>query len=288
MSFAHPADEFDAQSDAPVIRPITVAVANAKGGVGKTSIVANVCGRLAVEGLRVLAIDLDPQGNLAHDLGYLDRTDRGRHLLGVLHGTSDPMTLTDVRPGLDVWCGGPRLAQSVGALIPQTANPLEAALGRVADRYDVVLLDCPPSLGPLIDAALLTADELIVPIRADHASLHGLEMIGDKFREVRQANPGLELLGVTIFDVSRGATALAAEVAQAIRHGFGGENLRILPAIRRSERAAFEMRATGRLAHEYAADHASSVPAGNLADDYEALTHQVIGVLQAKGRLSSR
>ncbi len=288
MSSSHDANEHTARSDTPLTRPVTVAVANAKGGVGKTSIVANLAGRLAQSGLRVLAIDLDPQGNLAHDLGYLDRTDLGRHLLGVLRGTSAPMTIHDVRPRLDVWCGGPRLAHSVGALIPQTANPLVDALAGVAERYDVVVVDCPPSLGPLIDAALLTADELIVPIRADHASLHGLEMIGDKFREVQHANPRLELLGVTIFDVSRSATALAAEVARAIRQGFGGEDLRILPAIRRSERAAFEMRATGCLAHEYAADHQSSMPAANLADDYEALTASVLDFLRRSGRLGVR
>jgi cellulose biosynthesis protein BcsQ len=272
----------------PSIRPVTVAVANAKGGVGKTSIVANLAGRLALTGYRVLAVDLDPQGNLAHDLGYLDRTDHGQHLFGVLQGSSSPRALHGVRPRLDVWCGGPRLARSVGALIPLAANPLVGALAEVADRYDIVVVDCPPSLGPLIDAALLTADELIVPIRADHASLHGLEMIGDKFREVRQANPGLELLGVTIFDVSRGATALASEVARAIRQGFGGEELRILPAIRRSERAAFDMRASGRLAHEYAADQRSSVPAAKLADDYEALTESVVAYLRRAGRLGQR
>jgi chromosome partitioning protein len=274
--------------DTPVIRPVTVAVANAKGGVGKTSLVANLSGWMARAGHRVLAIDLDPQGNLAHDLGYLDRTDNGRRLFDVLRGNAEPATVHDVRPGLDVWCGGPHLARSVGALIPSTANPLVSVLSNVADLYDVVFIDCPPSLGPLIDAALLSADQLIVPVRADHASLHGLEMIGERFREVRTLNLDLQLLGVTIFDVSRSATALAVEVARSIQLGFDGANPRILPAIRRSERAAYDMRGSGRLAHEYAAAHPGSSSAANLAADYEALALETLTVLRHDPRFGDR
>jgi chromosome partitioning protein len=225
--------------------------------------------------LRVLAIDLDPQGNLAHDLGYRDRTDDGRNLIEVLRGTASPATLDGVRPGLDVWSGGKRLAQSVGLLIPSASHPLVGALATVADRYDAVFIDCPPSLGPLIDTALMAADRLIVPIRADHASLHGLEMIGERFREIGDVNTGLALLGVTIFDVSRGATALAQQIALALYQGFDGGNVPILPSIHRSERAAFEMRAAGLLAHEYAERHLNSGPAAKLASDYESLSHPV-------------
>lgn len=265
--------------------PLVIAVANAKGGVGKTSIVANLSGSAALAGYRTLAIDLDPQGNLAHDLGYRDRTDDGRRLFDLLRGAAEPRTVEAVRPGLDVWPGGTHLARSVGSLIPQMAHPLVGALGSVAHLYDLVFIDCPPALGPLVDTALSATDRLIVPIRADHASLHGLEMMGHKFREVRQANEQLELMGVTIFDVSTGATALAREVAQAVRAGFEGENLRILPAIRRSERTAFEMRATGRLAHEYAAANPSSLPAANLAADYAALVSDVLRIARSSSAL---
>jgi cellulose biosynthesis protein BcsQ len=208
--------------------------------------------------LRVLAIDLDPQGNLAHDLGYRDRTDDGRNLIEVLRGTASPATLDGVRPGLDVWSGGKRLAQSVGLLIPSASHPLVGALATVADRYDAVFIDCPPSLGPLIDTALMAADRLIVPIRADHASLHGLEMIGERFREIGDVN-----------------TALAQQIALALYQGFDGGNVPILPSIHRSERAAFEMRAAGLLAHEYAERHLNSGPAAKLASDYESLSHPV-------------
>lgn len=268
----------------PSTHPLVIAVANAKGGVGKTSLVANLSGVLARSGLRVLAIDLDPQGNLAHDLGYRDRTDDGRNLIEVLRGTASPVTLDAVRPGLDVWPGGKRLALSVGPLIPSTFHPLVGALATVAHCYDAVLIDCPPSLGPLIDSALMAADRLIVPIRADHASLHGLEMIGERLREVGDVNVGLDLLGVTIFDVSRGATALAQEIALAVYQGFDGESVTILPSIRRSERAAFEMRAAGLLAHEYAEQHPSSQPAANLARDYESLSHPILAAIAGNVR----
>lgn len=266
-------------------RPIAVAVANAKGGVGKTSLVANLAGLAALSGLRVLAVDLDPQGNLAHDLGYLDRTDDGRSLQRVLRGVGDPETISGVRPNLDVWCGGKHLGASVGSLIP-TNQPLANAVARVGDQYDAVFFDCPPAMGPLVDAALLASDHLLVPVRADHASLHGLEMIGSKFREVRTVNCRLSLLGVVIFDVSKSATALADEVAKAVRAGFAGEQLEVLAAIRRSERAAYDMRGSGSLAHEYAIERPSSAPAANLAGDYASLAKDVILALLSTDKSS--
>jgi chromosome partitioning protein len=123
-------------SEGSTIGPATVAIVNAKGGVGKTSLVANLASWMASAGHRVLAVDLDPQGNLAHDLGYLEQTDNGRHLLDALRGTGPPLTLREVRPGLDVWCGGPQLARSVGALTTRTgaAHRRGASRGEPSDR----------------------------------------------------------------------------------------------------------------------------------------------------------
>ncbi len=265
--------------------PATIAVANAKGGVGKTSIVANLAGVAAARGLKVLAIDLDPQGNLATDLGYKDRTDLGDSLASVFRGVDRPTTLREVRPGLDVWAGGPHLSNSVlSTLIPASAHPLADALAAQQGRYDIALLDCPPAMGPLVDAALTVADYLVVPIRADHASLDGLELIRGRIDQARAQNPGLELMGITIFGVSRTATALASEVAIALRQSFKGIDLRVLPAVRRSERAAFEMRARGELAQEHAVRYPPGSPAANLAADYAALAERVIDVAVARRR----
>lgn len=280
-------------------KPTVIAVANAKGGVGKTSIVANLAGISALVGWRVLVVDLDPQGNLATDLGYSDRSDLGVSLARTLREAQQPTTLRAVRPGLDAWAGGPGLTKAVtNALIPAVDHPLQAALEGTGGSYDFVYIDCPPALGPLVDAGLTAADFLLVPIRADHASLSGLRMITERFDQVRTVRPGLELLGITLFDVSRGATVIVREVAQAVREIFADTDLRLLPAIRRSERSAFDMRRSGLLAFEYeetqrgasvvplaeriAAERAGArpgaSPASNLSDDYFELAKHVLTV----------
>ena len=262
----------------PLDRPV-VAVANAKGGVGKTSIVANIAGLAARNGWQVLAIDLDPQGNLATDLGYQDRTDLGKSLSRTLRDGREPTTMHAVRPGLDVWAGGPALAAAVpSALIPQVDNPLTEAIRSTGTTYEMVFIDCPPALGPLVDAGLGSATHLLVPIRADHASLAGLDLITERFHHVRAVNPRLELLGVTLFDVSRAATAIAREVAQAIRRSFKDAEPRLLPAIRRSERSAFDMRREGLLAHEHGRDHTDDA-ASKLARDYDELARAVFDLI---------
>ncbi len=267
----------------PANRPVTTAIANAKGGVGKTSIVANVAGQAALAGMRVLVIDLDPQGNLATDLGYKSSSDLGRSLAGLIRGVGMPETLRNVRDGLDVWAGGPNLVNSMlSTLIPERAHPLAAALAEVGDCYDAVFIDCPPALGPLVDTALVSADFLVVPVRADHASLDGLGLISERFTQSRTDNSGLELLGISVFGVSRSATALADELARALREGFPDIELRILPAVRRSERAAYEMRAHGLLANEYAR-HAPSQPAAtSLAADYKALADRIMEAIRLR------
>lgn len=232
--------------------PTVISVANAKGGVGKTSIVANAAGIAALAGWQVLAVDLDPQGNLATDLGYQKHSDLGASLATTLRTAAPPQTIPAVRPGLDVWAGGPALsAAGSHPLIPEVAHPLAEAIRSTGTTYDFVFIDCPPALGPLVDAGLTGSQWLLVPIRADHASLDGLRMITERFREVKTINPDLELLGVTLFDVSRSATAIVREVSAVIRENFDDIVPRLLPAIRRSERSAFDMRRLGLLAYEY-------------------------------------
>lgn len=260
-----------------------IAVANAKGGVGKTSIVANISGIAARVGWRVLAIDLDPQGNLATDLGFAARSDEGVSLAATLRGGGAPNTLRDVRPRLDVWAGGPALSSGIsGALIPQGQSSLSAALDSVRADYDLVVLDCPPALGPLVDAGLTAADYLLIPIRADHASLSGLQMISERCRQAQAINPRLTTLGITLFDVSRTATAVLREVVEAIREAFLDSEPTILPAVRRSERAAFETRRAGRLAGELAAAQPSEKAAANLARDYEELAAAVLSTVRSQ------
>jgi len=295
-------------SSSPSRRPAVIAVANAKGGVGKTSLVANIAGIATLAGWRVLAIDLDPQGNLATDLGYQQRSDGGRSLATTLRDGGVPQPLTDVRSRLDVWPGGPSLQAGLHqSLIPEVDHPLSAAIEASRGCYDLVFIDCPPTLGPLVDAGLIAADWLLIPVRADHASLHGLDMMLERYEQVRSSvNSSLQLLGVALFDVSPQSTVIIAEIAEAVRSKVGDVIPLLRPPIRRSERSAFDMRRLGLIAHEYeerSADsamvplaeriaaarrgesnaHYSSAAAG-LSGDYFELVKEVLTIVNSSAR----
>lgn len=241
-----------------------VSVGNAKGGVGKTSIVANIAGIAAVAGWEVLAIDLDPQGNLATDLGYTKHpeNDRGRSIAAGIRTGTPLRVIERVRAGLDVVPGGPEFT-SVLALLEQSPGILTRLIDPIAENYDLVLIDCPPAGGPVVDAALIASKWLIVPVRADAASLDGLQMIARRFAPIRRSlNPDLELLGIVLFDFARNATSILRHVRELLEADLGGV-APILPGpIRRSERSAFDMRRAGLLAHEYEEQflEAESVP----------------------------
>ncbi len=285
-----------------------IAIASAKGGVGKTSLTANLAGIAALAGWRVLAIDLDPQGNLATDLGYGRESDEGRELSETLRSATLPVGLSQVRPGLDVWAGGPVLTAGVRAsLIPESDHPLATAIAATGERYDLVFVDCPPALGPLVDAGLSAARWLVVPVRADHASLAGLEMMAARFRQMKAGvNPHLALLGVVLFDVSPQSTAIIREVSDEILVHLAGVAPLLDPPIRRSERSAFDMRRLGLLAHEYEersaeagqiplaeriaaarrgeSDARYSAAAAGLASDYFEIAKQVLAAATASRR----
>jgi chromosome partitioning protein len=285
-----------------------IAVASAKGGVGKTSLTANLAGIAALAGWRVLAIDLDPQGNLATDLGYMRESDNGYELGETLRSAAPPRGLSQVRPGLDVWPGGQALSGGVRAsLIPETDHPLASAIASTGTHYDLVFIDCPPALGSLVDAGLSAARWLLVPVRADHASLSGLEMMAARFRELKAtSNPRLALLGVVLFDVSPQSTAIIREVSDEILVHLAGVAPLLNPPVRRSERSAFDMRRLGLLAHEYEelslaagavplaeriaaarrgeSDARYSAAASGLAADYFEIAKQVLAKATASRR----
>ncbi len=289
-----------------------IAVGNAKGGVGKTSIVANIAGIAAVAGWEVLAVDLDPQGNLATDLGYSEHpdNDRGRSIAAGVR-TGSPLTVIErVRNGLDVIPGGPEFT-SVLALLEQSPGIITRLLDPIADNYDLILIDCPPAGGPVVDAALIASKWLVVPVRADASSLDGLQMIARRFAPIRQSlNPDLELLGIVLFDFARNATAILSHVRQLLEADLDGV-APILPGpIRRSERSAFDMRQAGLLAHEYeeqyeeaervplseriAASRAGTAPARysaaapGLAADYLHLANAVLARINAHEPMATR
>jgi cellulose biosynthesis protein BcsQ len=275
-----------------------VAIANGKGGVGKTSVTANVAGVAALSGWRVLAVDLDAQGNLGNDLGYNNAqlTDRGKGLLRAVVGGDQPMVLRNVRPGLDVIPAGEATEELEAVLATRNQRDRSAALAlrdalrRIEGDYQLVLVDCPPSSGVLLEAALTAARFVVIPTKGDSGSLDGLSRVARLFAHVRESsNPALELLGVVLFDFGHKDTAVLARVRERLEADLGGAAPVFDSFIRNSRMAPGDMRDLGLLAYEYESTAASaptwfqdrtarrySRSAGGLAEDYQQLTAELL------------
>jgi chromosome partitioning protein len=203
-----------------------IAVANQKGGVGKTTSTINLGAALAEYGRRVLLVDFDPQGALSVGLGVqphqLDATvynllmERGVEPDDVIRETSVPNM--DLLPSnIDLSAAEVQLVTEVGR-----EQALGRAIKRVLDRYDIVLIDCQPSLGLLTINALACADNVLIPLACEFFSLRGVALLMDTIDKVKdRLNPDLELIGVlaTMFD-SR--TLHTREVHQRVVEAFGG------------------------------------------------------------------
>src|SRR3954471_12854848 len=175
-----------------------IAFVNGKGGVGKTSLVANLAGLYANGGYRVLVIDLDPQGNVGNDLGYIGtgRTDDGEALVNAVSNHQALVPMTEVRPNLDICCGGDQLDELSDALDKHTdgggETELAAALAQVAENYDLVLIDCPPRNKPLQPPCIPASEWGVHPDKREGGSPPGHSKGSPPFMDVRETvNPGL-------------------------------------------------------------------------------------------------
>jgi len=204
--------------------PRIIAIANQKGGVGKTTTSVNLGASLAEMGYRVLVVDLDPQGNATTGLGINARTLESSIYDVIM---SDAPVEDCVEPtSLKNLFLAPATIDLAGAeieLVPAFSRELKLrrALHDVRDEYDYVLIDCPPSLGLLTVNGLAAADDVLVPIQCEYYALEGLSQLIRNVTLVRtNLNPSLDVRGIvlTMYD---GRTKLADQVEQEVRAHFG-------------------------------------------------------------------
>ena len=201
-----------------------LAVVNQKGGVGKTTTAVNLTAALHDLGLKVLLVDFDPQANATSGLGVDKRRIKQSVYDTVINGTDVNAAIVKTPYG-DVLPSHPDLA-GAGVELLSMGNPnyqLAEVLKKIKDKYDLIFIDCPPSLELLTLNGLCAADSILVPVQCEYFALEGLSDLMSTLRAVkRKLNPKLEIFGValTMFD---GRTNFSTQVAQEVRRHFPGK-----------------------------------------------------------------
>lgn len=222
-----------------------VAIANQKGGVGKTTTAINLAAAFALRGRPTLLIDLDPQANST--LSFLDMRQIGRSMYDVIAEADARLEDIITPTGLEHLSVAPAriaLAKLEARLVGELDAHfrLKDRLDAVRHRFEHVVIDCPPALGLLTVNALVAASHLLVPIQSSYFALEGTDDLLETIEKVRQrANPGLQILGVVITMHDR-RTSLARDIREQIQQVFGNKVFRttISKSVRLEESPAYK------------------------------------------------
>ena len=252
------------------------AICNQKGGVGKTVTAVNLGIGLAREGKRVLLVDMDAQGSLTASLGY-KRPDQMEDTLAEILGrviADEPLSpgegIIHQAEGVDLLPANIELSGLEVTLVNTMSREtiLRDYLNNVRDQYDVILLDCCPSLGMLTINALAAADEVLIPMMAHYLSIKGMEQLIRTISNVkRKINPGLQIAGVLI-TMADMRTNYSREIVDLLRGSYGAK-LRIFNSIIPLSIRAAETSAEGKSIYLHD-------PAGKVSAAYAALTREVL------------
>jgi len=217
-----------------------IAIANQKGGVGKTTTAVNLGAALSEAGYSILLIDLDPQSSLSISLGF-DVLDLKETLYDVLLETKPNMKLDQIikktkYPNIDLVPSNIELSRAEMELITEMnrEQALANAINGISKKYDYIMIDCPPSLGLLTTNALAAAQQVLIPIESDYLAMRGASLLLDTISKVkRKLNADLALLGVLI-NMYEQVTLHSREILEEIQEAFGDKVFKSI--IRRSVR----------------------------------------------------
>lgn len=201
-----------------------IAVANQKGGVGKTTTSVNLAAALAIEGRSILLVDIDPQGNATSGLGVVPMSlEKTVYTALINKDNIESIVMQTGINGLSLAPSNSHLAGAEVELVNMDSREqcLKEALAEVAERYDTILLDCPPALGLLTINAMVAAHSVLIPVQCEYYAMEGLGRLMESIQRLQQSlNPDLEIEGIvlTMYDARN---SLARQVVEQIRGHFG-------------------------------------------------------------------